>query len=83
MSAEAGACVCGGLLNPAGMAKMEAGLEKQACSHTENGFHSHTELSFHHRFSLWPGPAGTTCWTCLGWQPLVPGHRLPCFLSAL
>lgn len=41
MSAEAG----GLLLNPAGMAKMEVGLEKQACSRTKKGFHFHTELS--------------------------------------
>lgn len=41
VSAEAG----GFLLNPAGMAKMEVGLEKQACSRTAKGFHSHTELS--------------------------------------
>lgn len=47
------------------------------------GFSLSYRAVFSHRLSLWPVPAGTTCWTCLGWQPLVPGHRLLCFLSAL
>lgn len=40
---------------------MEA--EEKLCSHPSDGSYSQTELSFHHRLSLWPGPAGTTYWT--------------------